>query len=510
MGPVPDQPTSDQLLRMTGISKSFAGVTALADVSFDLNAGEIHALMGENGAGKSTLMKILSGLYRPNAGEIILRGEPKSFSGTQAAQEAGIAIIHQEFNLFPNLSAAENIFLDRAGFTSRLGRIEWGKVNEAAKKLINSIGADFDVRREVQHLSVHSQQVLEIAKAISFNADILIMDEPSAALPENEVQNMFRVVRELKRRGVGIVYVSHRMHEIFQIADRVTVLRDGRKISTKAIADTSPPDLIHMMIGKEVGSLYGEGEGHATRQVVMRVSNLELSPAARVSFDLHKGEILGLFGLVGSGAQTIAAHLFGLTPGSGRIEIDGKVEAIDSPAAAMRRGIALVPADRHRQGLIRQMSVAENVSMGVAGQVAPHGVIDRKREEELAAEYKKLLDMRIASLDQPVEALSGGNQQKVVLAKWLATKPKVLVLVEPTRGVDVGAKQEIYRIIREISGLGFSIVLISTEMPEVIGMSDRILVLREGSIVAEFQRGEASQEGLLSVASRPTVAEAAP
>jgi ABC-type sugar transport system ATPase subunit len=494
---------------MTGISKSFGGVTALTDVAFDLNAGEVHALMGENGAGKSTLMKILSGLYQPTSGEIVLRGQARTFSGTQAAQEAGIAIIHQEFNLFPNLSAAENIFLDRRDFTNRLGRIEWARLNAAARELVKSIGADFDVTREVQHLSVHSQQVLEIAKAISFNADILIMDEPSAALPENEVQNMFRVVRELKRRGVGIIYVSHRMHEIFQIADRVTVLRDGRKIGTKPIGDTSPPDLIRMMIGKEMDSLYGDGGGQATREVVMRVTDLELAPRTQVSFDLHKGEILGLFGLVGCGTQTIAARLFGLKPGGGTIEIAGRVEDIPSPDAAMRHGIALVPADRHRQGLVRQMSVAENVSMGVVRKLTHRGFVDTKEEQALAERYRKLLDIRAASLDQPVEFLSGGNQQKVVLAKWLATNPKVLVLVEPTRGVDVGAKQEIYRIIHEISGLGFSIILISTEMPEVIGMSDRILVLREGSIVAEFQRGEASQERLLGVASRPTAEAAA-
>ena len=505
-----EPPTSDPLLRMVGVSKSFAGIAALTGVDFDLRPGEVHALMGENGAGKSTLMKILSGLYQPTSGEIVLRGKPTSFVGTQAAQEAGIAIIHQEFNLFPNLSAAENIFLDRRNFVGRLGRIQWSRLNAAARELVNSIGVDFDVTREVQHLSVHSQQVLEIAKAISFNADILIMDEPSAALPENEVQNMFRVVRELKRRGVGIVYVSHRMHEIFQIADRVTVLRDGRKIGTKPIGETSPADLIRMMIGKEVDSLYGEGGGGPqAREVVMRVTDLELAPRTQVSFDVHKGEILGLFGLVGCGTQTIAARLFGLKPGGGRIEVDGRVETVPSPDAAMRRGIGLVPSDRHRQGLVRQMSIAENVSMGVARKLTHFGFIDTREEQALAERYRKLLDIRAASLDQPVEYLSGGNQQKVVLAKWLATNPKVLVLVEPTRGVDVGAKQEIYRIIREISALGFSIILISTEMPEVIGMSDRILVLREGSIVAEFQRGEANQERLLGIASRPAAEAAA-
>jgi inositol transport system ATP-binding protein len=489
------------VLEMKNISKSFSGVSALRNVDFQLYPGEIHALMGENGAGKSTLMKILSGLYQPTGGEILLKGKRKSFSGPLPAQEAGIAIIHQEFNLFPNLSAAENIFFDRRQFAIS-GRINWKRLNAAAKALINSIGADFDVTREVEQLSVHSRQVIEIAKAISMDADILIMDEPSAALPESEVQNMFRVVRGLKKRGVAIVYVSHRMHEIFQIADRVTVLRDGERVDTKRIPDTSDIDLIHMMIGREVRSLYGDEIKPPMAEVVMRVRDLELTPDKRVSFELHKGEVLGLFGLLGSGSHTLVSRLFGLKSGKGTIEISGQTVAIRSPRDAMESGIGLVPADRHRQGLVRQMSVIQNICMTLMGKLATWGVIHQSSEREVGAKYHALLNIRTPSLDQPTELLSGGNQQKVVLAKWLATNPKVLILEEATRGVDVGAKQEIYRIIREIAEQGFSILLISTEMPEVLGMSDRILVLREGEFVAAFGRGGATQAQLLSVASR--------
>lgn len=487
---------------MREISKSFSGVRALEEVDFALLPGEVHALMGENGAGKSTLMKILSGLYEPTEGEIILRGEPKSFSGPLSAQEAGIAIIHQEFNLFPNLSAAENIFFGRKRFTTALGGIDWGRLNAEAKALVNSIGAEFDTTREVQQLSVHNRQVLEIAKAISMDADILIMDEPSAALPESEVQNMFRVIRELKRRGVGIIYVSHRMHEIFHIADRVTVLRDGRKVDTKKIEDTSDADLIHMMIGREVDSLYGKELRPPRDEVVLRVRDLELTPDAKVSFEVHKGEVLGLFGLLGSGSHTIAARLFGLKSGGGTIEIGGRSVSIQSPSKAMDCGVGFVPADRHRQGLVRQMTVVQNICMAMMSKLATWGIIHPNRERELGAKYQKLLNIRTPSLDQPTTLLSGGNQQKVVLAKWLATSPKILVLEEATRGVDVGAKHEIYRIIREIADQGFSILLISTEMPEVLGMSDRILVLREGELVASFRRGEATQAQLLSAASR--------
>jgi inositol transport system ATP-binding protein len=509
MPDVPEGPTPGArapVLEMRGISKTFSGVNALKNVDFILYAGEVHALMGENGAGKSTLMKILSGLYQPTQGDILLKGERQLFFGPLPAQEAGIAIIHQEFNLFPNLSAAENIFFDRRQFSAG-GRISWTRLNAEAKTLINSIGANFDVTREVEQLSVHNRQVVEIAKAISMDADILIMDEPSAALPESEVQNMFRVVRELRRRGVAIVYVSHRMHEIFQIADRVTVLRDGERVDTKRIQDTSDSDLIQMMIGREVHSLYGEELKPPLAEVVLRVRDLELTPNRRVSFELHKGEVLGLFGLLGSGSHTLVTRLFGLKPGSGTIEISGETVGIRSPRDAMESGVGLVPADRHRQGLVRQMSVIQNICMTLMNKLATWGVIHQDSEREIGTRYHKLLSIRTPSLDQPTELLSGGNQQKVVLAKWLATNPKVLILEEATRGVDVGAKQEIYRLIREIAEQGFSILLISTEMPEVLGMSDRILVLREGEFVASFKRGEATQAQLLNAASRMRAAE---
>lgn len=493
-----DQP----ILIMKDIAKEFPGVKALSGVDFELYPGEVHALMGENGAGKSTLMKILSGFYAPTAGDMWIRGEKVRFNNPLQAQQKGISIIHQEFNLFPNLSAAENIFIDRAAYTTRFGRIRWSDLYKDAEKLIRSLGAEFDVRQEVQHLSVHSQQVLEIIKAISFNADILIMDEPSAALPENEVQKMFNVVRELKRQGVAIVYVSHRMKEIFQVADKVTVLRDGRKVETKPIGETSESEIIRMMVGKEVGNLYQKEGRKSEGEIVLRVKELELNRAHAVSFELHKGEI-GLFGLMGSGTHTVAERLFGLKSGAGVIEIEGDAAQIRSPREAMRHGIAYVPPDRHRQGLIKQMSVVQNLSMAVLPRITKRYRIDKKQELELARHYKERMNIKTPSETQLVERLSGGNQQKIVLAKWLATAPRVLILEEPTRGVDVGAKQEIYRLINEMSESGYSIILISSEMPEVIGMSDRILVMHNGELVAQFHNGEADQSRLLHAASYP-------
>ncbi|MCT2534737.1 sugar ABC transporter ATP-binding protein [Aquibacillus koreensis] len=489
------------ILIMEGITKEFPGVKALDGVDFELYPGEVHALMGENGAGKSTLMKILSGVYQHTAGKILLNEEEVTLNNPTVAQELGISIIHQEFNLFPNLSAAENIFIDRKEIISASGKINWSRMNAEAKALTESIGADIDVRREVQYLGVHSQQVIEIAKALSFNAKILIMDEPSAALPEDEVQKMFDVVKQLRNNGVAIVYVSHRMNEIFKIADKVTVLRDGGKVSTNKITETTEDQLISEMVGKEVGDLYPDKTKRIFNESVLNVNDFDITSKHKVSFSLRRGEILGFFGLVGSGTHTLAERIFGLKKGKGTVEINGKSILIKNPKDAMKQGIAYLPPDRHRQGLVKESSIRENMTLPILKRISNGLIIDKKAEQVINEEYIEKLSIKTPSQNQVVNLLSGGNQQKVVLAKWLTTKPDILIMEEPTRGVDVGAKAEIYRLINELSLSGLSIILISTEMPELIGMSDRILVMNEGNIVNEFKNGEADQQKLLKEAS---------
>ncbi|MEC0249123.1 sugar ABC transporter ATP-binding protein [Paenibacillus chitinolyticus] len=492
------------VLKMEGIGKEFPGVKALSDVSFELYPGEVHALMGENGAGKSTLMKILSGVYSPTQGTIRLKGKEVTFGNPLDAQRQGVSIIHQEFNLFSNLTAAENIFIDRPEMVGRFGRIQWSKMYDEAQRLVDSIGGgEIDVRKEVRHLGVHSQQVIEIAKALSFQADVLIMDEPSAALPENEVKKMFDVVNRLRAQGVAIVYVSHRMKEIFEIADKVTVLRDGAKIDTRGIEEVTEQNLIQMMVGKEVGQLYPVREQKHGQEVVLKVEQLSLDSAHRVSFELCKGEILGLFGVPGSGTHTIAERLFGLRRGAGDIIVHGTAVKINSPSQAKAKKIAYVPPDRHRQGVIKPMSIRQNLSLPMLPQLSKYTVLDESRIKKMSGEYMEKLRIKAPSDGQSVDFLSGGNQQKVVIGKWLAANPDILILEEPTRGVDVGAKAEIYNIIHQLAQEGLSILLISSEMPEVIGLSDRILVLHKGTIVHEFAHGEADQEQLLQRASHP-------
>jgi ABC-type sugar transport system ATPase subunit len=496
------------ILSMESISKEFPGVKALEDVDFELYPGEIHALMGENGAGKSTLMKVLSGVYAPTKGIIRLKGQDVVFRNPLDAQHQGVSIIHQEFNLFPNLSAAENIYIDRPEVVGRFGCINWAKMYGDAQRLVDSIGGGgIDVRTEVRHLGVHSQQVIEIAKALSFRADVLIMDEPSAALPENEVQKMFDVVKRLKEQGVAIVYVSHRMKEIFEIADKVTVLRDGQKIATHHIAEVTEQNLIQMMVGKEVSQLYPVRTVQQRGETVLQVKGLTLDATHSVSFNLQKGEILGLFGLPGSGSHTLAQRLFGLVKGTGDIEINGKLVRIQSPSDAKSQKIAYVPPDRHRQGIIKPMSIRQNLSIPILPQLSKGLILDQERIREMSRTYMEQLHIKAPNDLQSVDFLSGGNQQKVVIGKWLAAEPEILILEEPTRGVDVGAKAEIYNIIHQLALKGLSILLISSEMPEVIGLSDRILVLYKGEFVHEFGHGEADQEQLLKRASNPRTKE---
>ncbi|HEY1721228.1 MAG TPA: sugar ABC transporter ATP-binding protein [Magnetospirillaceae bacterium] len=487
------------ILELDKIEKSFPGVRALKGVSFDVYSAEVHALLGENGAGKSSLIKVVSGVYQPDTGTMSVDGKPVRFANPIEAQRAGIATIYQELLLFPELTVAENIFMGHAP-RKRYGGIDWRTMQNKARELLASLDIhDLDVTRIIGTLSVGNRQRVEIAKALSHNARILIMDEPTAALTERDVERLFSIVRLLRQRGVGIVYISHRMEEIFILSDRVTVLRDGEKIKTMNTADTNRDELVQHMVGRRLDALFPKLPAKIG-EPVLEVRNLIHKPQTRdISLTLRAGEILGLAGLVGSGRTELAQVLFGITPAeSGEIKVNGKSETIASPVAAKHLGIAYVPEDRGIQGLVRPMKIRENVSMAVLKDMKRGWFLDRAAELDLANKSMKRFDIRASGIEQVVNKLSGGNQQKVVLGKWLAAGPKVLILDEPTRGIDVGAKSEIHRLMSELAQQGMAILLISSELPEIMGMSDRILVMREGRIAAEFQRAQATQEAIAS------------
>ena len=503
---------SEPILKLAGISKSFPGVRALAGIDFDVRPGEVHALLGENGAGKSTLIKIMSGVYQPDAGTMALDGRTATFESPQTAQTAGIATIYQELLLFPELSVAENIFMGHAP-KGRFGAIDWSAMRERARELLVSLDIrDLDVGAPVGLLSVGNRQRVEIAKALSHNARILIMDEPTAALTEHDVERLFGIVRLLRARGVGIVYISHRLEEVFLLADRVTVLRDGEFVATKPVAETDHDDLIQMMVGRRIDQLFPKVEARFG-DIVLELENVVRHPTTRgVSLKLRAGEILGIAGLVGSGRSELAEVIFGMTPAdSGAIRVDGKPVSIASPSDAKHLGIAYVPEDRGRQGLVRPMTLAHNVSLASLRRVSSSTFINRRAEEELARTSVKQFQIRASGVEQVVGKLSGGNQQKVGLSKWLATEPRILIMDEPTRGIDVGAKAEIHRLMSELAGKGMAILMISSELPEVLGMSDRILVMRAGQIVAEVSGAEATQAGIAAamMSDMPAMAEAA-
>ena len=487
----------EPILKLTNITKQFPGVLALDDVQFDICPGEVHALLGENGAGKSTLIKIASGVYQPDKGQIFIDDEPVRFSNPREAQARGIATIYQELLLYPELSVAENIFMGHTPRT-RFGAIDWPAMRQRSLELLASLNIhDMDVTTKVGQLTVGNRQRVEIAKALSMNARVLIMDEPTAAITESDVERLFEIVELLKEREVGIIYISHRLHEVFEIGDRVTVLRDGKHIATKPVSETSEDDLIRMMVGRTIDNLFPKEEA-PIGDVVLEVRNLNRKPMTHnISFQLRAGEIVGLAGLIGSGRSELAHVIFGYTPAeSGTILIEGKEIKIKRPAQAMRYGIAYLPEDRGTQGLIREMTIRENTSITVLNELSRATFIDRQAELQLARRTIQQLGIRAYGPHQLVGKLSGGNQQKVVVGKWLATHPKILIVDEPTRGIDVGSKAEIHRLLSELAKQGLAILMISSELPEILGMSDRILVMREGEIVAEFSRDEATQENI--------------
>jgi ribose transport system ATP-binding protein len=503
------QPSTDVdiLLQTHGITKSFPGVRALADVQITVRRGRLNALLGQNGAGKSTLMNILSGVFPPDAGEILLHGRPVAFRHPHEAQQAGVSTIYQELNLVPDLSVAENIFLSREP-VNRLGLVDYGKMHTQARLLLTKLGVDFDPRTRVSRLRVGEQQVVEIAKAISFDARVLIMDEPTSALSEQEVESLFAVIRQLKQRGVGIIYITHKLDELNQIADDVTVFRDGQFIAERRFRDVTHDDMVRIMVGRDISELTRSPS--VTETDALQVRGVSLPHPERagdyavrdVSFAVLRGEILGLFGVMGAGRTELLQTIFGLHPqsSSGQIFVDGQSVTIRSSADAIRAGIGFATEDRKGEGLVLSMSVAENVSLPCLDQVSRLGVLRSGKERKLVSAFIERLKVKTSSLNQRVRNLSGGNQQKVVISKWLAAGPKVLLLDEPTRGIDVNAKREMYALIDELARGGLGIVVASSELPEILALADRILVLADGRVTAEFARGDATEEKLLHAA----------
>lgn len=491
---------AELILEMRGITKTFPGVRALDNVHFSCERGEVHALVGENGAGKSTLMKILSGVYPPDAGEIVFKGVPVRLESPHHAQSLGISTIYQEPSLLPYLTVAENIYLGRE-VTGRLGLIDGAELERRASQLLDRLGAAVDPSSPVVRLSVAQQQIVEIAKALSLQADLILMDEPTAALGEREVEHLFAIVRSLRQDGVTVIYVSHRLDEIFRIADRATVLKDGQVVGTVRTAEVSKADLICMMVGRPLGEAFpsrGDGRG----EKVLEVRGLTRRGAFRdIRFTLHRGEILGIAGLAGSGRTEIVRALFGADPvDAGEILLHGKPLSLRGSRDAVKAGIGFLTEDRKSEGLVMGLSVRENVALPSLDVWSAWGLVDRARERKAVGDLISGLQVRPPNLQQQVRYLSGGNQQKVVLAKWLATEPDVLLFDEPTRGIDVGAKVEIYALMRRLADEGKAIIMISSELPEVIGMSNRILVLCEGRIVGELAPEDATEEKILALA----------
>ncbi|TRY26980.1 sugar ABC transporter ATP-binding protein [Brevibacillus sp. LEMMJ03] len=496
---------SDYLLEMKEISKSFPGVKVLDGVQLNLKRGEVLALMGENGAGKSTLMKILGGIYQRDGGTIVVKGQTQENMTPDIAAKRGIAIIHQELNLIPHLSVMENIFLGREFTYGKSGFVNWSRMRTEAKRWLEQLAIDLDPATPVGELSVGQQQMIEIAKALSMQADILVLDEPTAALTNREIDALFDVIAALKRKGVGMIYISHRMEEIFQISDRITVLRDGRYVGTVRTAETSLDELVKMMVGREITDRFPKVEVKPGEER-LRVENLTVrGKLSGISFSVRSGEIVGVAGLMGAGRTEMAKALFGAEKmDGGAIFVDGKPVRISQPIDAIRAGIALVTEDRKEEGLVLPLSVRENIALPNLAKLSSLGVMNRRAEQALSDETIRRLLIKTAGGEQAAGSLSGGNQQKVVIGKWLATQPKILILDEPTRGVDIGAKKEIYDIMNRLAQEGVAILMISSELPEVLGMSDRVLVMHEGRITGSFSRAEATQELIMHAATGGT------
>ena len=497
----------DPLLRIEHICKSFPGVRALNDVCIDINKGEVHAIVGENGAGKTTLMRILAGIYVKDSGTITFEGNEVNFSNTRDSQQHGIAIIHQELNLPTNISIAQNMYLGRLPHNA-LGMVDKRKLAEDAKKIMALVGLEVQPSTIINELSIAQQQLVEISKALSLESKLLIMDEPTSALNQQETHNLFKIIRSLKQQGVTIIYISHRLEEIFEISDGITIMRDGQVVATKRIGEVTHESIVMMMTGKTLENFFAkersEESGATEREKVLEIKGVDSSDKKlqKADFTLYKGEILGIAGLLGSGRTELVKAIFRAERRSGGdLILNGRKLRIRNPKEAVRNGIALLPEDRKAEGLLLGMDIMNNIAISSMGLVSRLAFINNRKRERLAGDMSKKLRVKSTSIRQVVKFLSGGNQQKVVFAKWLASNPKVLMLDDPTRGVDVGAKHEMYGLIRELANQGIGIIFISSEMPEVVGVSDRVLVMRNGRIVSEVREAAITENNLMLIAT---------
>ncbi|MDT0677634.1 sugar ABC transporter ATP-binding protein [Autumnicola musiva] len=502
--------SSTVILQANGITKKFAGVTALQNINLDVHRAKVNVVVGENGAGKSTLMKILSGVYPDYEGQLLLEGKPVSFQNPKEAMEKGIAIIHQELNLIPYLSITANIFLGRE-LKNSLGMLDFKKMNQQASDLLKRLQCNLSPKTRVGKLRVGEQQLVEIAKALLEDAQVLIMDEPTSAITDTEVEVLFRIISSLKKEGVAILYISHKLDELFKIADRYIGLRDGEMVGTiEEVQEVNKPDLIRLMVGRNIENTYRKNSS-ASSEEILKVKNISLPKdisksrylVQGVNFVLHKGEILGIFGLMGAGRTELLEALFGLHPKiiMGEVFMNGEKVKIKSVKKAIEFGLAMVPEDRKKDGLVMNMDIARNVSMACIDKNSNYGLLDFKKERNQAKNYIKDLRIKATSEKQKSKNLSGGNQQKVVLSKWLATKPKVIFLDEPTRGIDVNAKNEIYHLINELAAEGMGIIVVSSELPEIMAISDRILVMSNSKLTGEFQKETATEDNIMKAAT---------
>lgn len=491
----------EYVLEMEGISKSFPGVKALNDVQLRVRKGTVHALMGENGAGKSTLMKVLIGMYQKDSGAITFKGQPVTIDNTEMALKLGISMIHQELSPVPYMSVAENIFLGREP-GNRLGVIDKKKMVAQTRKLLADLNLDINPSSLMKDLSIANTQMVEIAKAISYDSALVVMDEPTSAITEREVEHLFEMIRSLKSRGVAIIYITHKMDEVFKIADEITVFRDGRHVATVAAADTSRNSLISMMVGRELTNLFPK-EDAPIGEVVLSVKNLTRQGKVHdVSFDLRRGEILGLAGLMGAGRTEVIEGIFGIHKiDAGEISIRGQKVEIKAPSDAIRHGMALLTEDRKLTGIMGVLPVRDNMMIASLAAYGRAGFLNLRLLNQICNQEKTRLDIKTPSMEQLIKNLSGGNQQKVLVSRWLLTTPEILILDEPTRGIDVGAKAEIHRLMSLLAREGKAIIMVSSELPEIMGMSDRILVMHEGHLTGEFDRKDATQENIMRAAT---------
>nr|WP_174616412.1 sugar ABC transporter ATP-binding protein [Virgibacillus ihumii] len=488
---------------MEGIDKSFSGNQVLKNVNFTVHKGEVHALMGENGAGKSTLIKILTGIHKRDQGVVKLNGKEVHFTHPKQAEEKGITIIHQELNIIPHLTVMENMFLGKDITYGKSGVLNTKEMRKQCLANLDKLGVtNINPNDTAGDLSVGKQQMIEIAKALSANAELIVMDEPTAALTDHEIESLFNIVNSLRERGVSIIYISHRMEEIFHICDRITVLRDGQYIGTESIGDTSFEQIVKMMVGRELGQRFPE-KLNTPGDAVLEIKDFQRKGLfSNVSFSVKKGEILGVAGLMGAGRSEIMETIFGYAKKTkGSVLLNGKKVSIKHPSDAIKAGIGFITEDRKAKGLIVDFSIRDNISLPNMNEVSRNGVISSKKEQDLITRLVSRLNVKTTGSSQQAKSLSGGNQQKVVIAKWLGIAPKVLILDEPTRGVDIGAKKEIYSIMNELAQNGVAIIMVSSELPEVLGVSDRIMVIREGNIEKIFNRNEADQEKIMTAAT---------